>query len=148
QYPDFIETTVRLIPMYWVRVLGGALYIAGVVLCGINVLMTWRRRPARYAEPVHEAPALSPGYPAGVAGVGFRRAAWHRRWEGMPVPSSVWAAVAVITASLFEILPMFLIRTNVPTIAAVKPYTPLELGGRDIYIAEGCNNCHSQMIRP
>jgi cytochrome c oxidase cbb3-type subunit I/II len=147
-YPDFIETTVRLIPMYWVRVLGGALYITGVVLCGINVLMTWRRRPARYAEPVHEAPALSPGYPAEGAPGGFRRARWHRRWEGMPVTFSVWVAVAVITASLFEIIPMFLIRSNVPTISAVKPYTPLELAGRDIYIAEGCNNCHSQMIRP
>jgi cytochrome c oxidase cbb3-type subunit I/II len=41
-----------------------------------------------------------------------------------------------------------LIRSNVPTIASVKPYTPLELAGRDIYVAEGCYNCHSQMIRP
>jgi cytochrome c oxidase cbb3-type subunit I/II len=147
-YPDFIETTVRLIPMYWVRVLGGALYLAGVVLCGVNVLMTWRRRPARYAEPVHDAPALAPGHPAEAAAGGFRRAAWHRRWEGMPVTFSVWVAVAIVTASLFEIIPMFLIRSNVPTISAVKPYTPLELHGRDIYITEGCNNCHSQMIRP
>jgi cytochrome c oxidase cbb3-type subunit I/II len=147
-YPDFVETTIRLIPMYWVRVLGGALYIAGMVLCLVNVLMTWRRRPARYAEPVHEAPALAPGYPAEAASGGFRRAAWHRRWEGMPVTFSVWVAVAVIVASLFEIIPMFLIRSNVPTIKAVRPYTPLELHGRDIYIAEGCNNCHSQMIRP
>jgi cytochrome c oxidase cbb3-type subunit I/II len=147
-YPDFIETTMRLIPMYWVRVLGGALYLTGVVLCGINMLMTWRRRPARYAEPVHEAPALAPGYPVEAAPGGFRQGAWHRRWEGMPVTFSVWVAVAVVSASLFEIIPMFLIRSNVPTIKAVRPYTPLELHGRDIYIAEGCNNCHSQMIRP
>ena len=60
-YPDFIETTVRLIPMYWVRVLGGVLYIAGMILCGVNALMTWRTGPARYAEPVHEAArALDP----------------------------------------------------------------------------------------
>ena len=51
-------------------------------------------------------------------------------------------------ASLFEIIPTFLIKSNVPTIASVKPYTPLELAGRDIYIREGCFNCHSQMIRP
>lgn len=56
--------------------------------------------------------------------------------------------LAVVVASLFEILPTFLIKSNVPTIASVKPYTPLELAGRDIYIAEGCFNCHSQMIRP
>ena len=57
-------------------------------------------------------------------------------------------ALAVIVASLFEILPTFLIGGNVPTIATVKPYTPLELYGRDIYLREGCYNCHSQMVRP
>src|SRR6185436_2614093 len=147
-YPDFIETTVRLIPMYWVRVIGGSLYIAGLVLLGVNVLMTWRARPARYAEPVHEAPALTRARTAEPAAGGAGWAGWHRRWEGLPLTFSVWVAVAVAVASLFEILPMFLIQSNVPTIASVHPYTPLELAGRDIYVAEGCNNCHSQMIRP
>jgi cytochrome c oxidase cbb3-type subunit I/II len=147
-YPDFVETTVQLIPMYWVRVIGGSLYIAGLVLLGVNVLMTWRARPARYAEPVHEAPALTSARPAGPAAGGAGWAGWHRRWEGLPLTFSVWVAVAVAVASLFEILPMFLIQSNVPTIASVHPYTPLELAGRDIYVAEGCNNCHSQMIRP
>jgi len=73
---------------------------------------------------------------------------WHRVWERLPVTFTVMTAVAVIVASLFEVLPTFLIRSNVPTIASVKPYTPLELAGRDVYIAEGCFNCHSQMIRP
>ena len=45
-------------------------------------------------------------------------------------------------------IPTFLIKSNVPTIASVKPYTPLELQGRDIYVREGCYLCHSQMIRP
>jgi cytochrome c oxidase cbb3-type subunit I/II len=66
----------------------------------------------------------------------------------MPLFFSVMTAVAVIIASLFEIIPTFLIKSNVPTIASVKPYTPLELAGRDIYQREGCFNCHSQMIRP
>jgi cytochrome c oxidase cbb3-type subunit I/II len=147
-YPDFVETTVRLIPMYWVRVIGGSLYIAGLVLLGVNVLMTWRARPARYAEPVHEAPALERATPAEPAAGGVGWAGWHRRWEGLPLTFSVWVAVAVAVASLFEILPMFLMKANVPTIASVHPYTPLELAGRDVYVAEGCNNCHSQMIRP
>jgi len=147
-YPDFVETTVRLIPMYWVRVVGGSLYIVGLVLCGVNTLMTWRRRPAEYAEAVHEAPALAPAYTPAAAPGGFRRMGWHRRWEGLPLTFSVWVGVAVITASLFEIIPMFLVGSNVPTIQAVHPYTPLELAGRDLYVAEGCNNCHSQMIRP
>ena len=47
-----------------------------------------------------------------------------------------------------EIVPTLIVDSNVPKISAVKPYTPLELEGRDIYIKEGCYNCHSQMIRP
>jgi cytochrome c oxidase cbb3-type subunit 2 len=73
---------------------------------------------------------------------------WHRTGEGLPALFTVLTAGAVIVASLFEILPTFLIGDNVPRIASVKPYTPLELHGRDIYIAEGCVNCHSQMVRP
>ena len=41
-----------------------------------------------------------------------------------------------------EIVPMYVIRSNVPTIASVKPYTPLEVIGRDLYIREGCVGCH------
>ena len=61
-YPDFVETVVRLVPMYWARVVGGTLYIAGVVMCCLNAFMTWRARPATYADSVGEAPALAPGY--------------------------------------------------------------------------------------
>jgi cytochrome c oxidase cbb3-type subunit I/II len=158
QFPDFIETTMRLMPMYWGRAIGGSLYIAGMVLFGWNILKTWQARPRVYEEPVIEAAPLAarpldeaprPGaaVPAG-AWARFTGAAWHRRWEGLPLTFSVLTAVAVIVASLFEILPTFLIRTNVPTIASVKPWTPLELAGRDLYIREGCFNCHSQMIRP
>jgi cytochrome c oxidase cbb3-type subunit I/II len=74
--------------------------------------------------------------------------AWHRSWERRWLLFTVATILAVAIASLFEIIPTFLIRSNVPTIASVKPYTPLELVGRDIYIREGCFNCHSQMIRP
>jgi cytochrome c oxidase cbb3-type subunit I/II len=154
-YPDFVETVVRLIPMYWVRVAGGSLYIVGVILLLWNVIMTWRRRPARYEEPVIRAAALSPRYVAPaeeiVAGgmlARFKSLSFHRSWERLPVTFTVLTVLAVVVASLFEILPTFLIRSNVPTIASVAPYTPLELYGRDIYIREGCVNCHSQQIRP
>jgi cytochrome c oxidase cbb3-type subunit I/II len=72
----------------------------------------------------------------------------HRWLEGVPVTFSVLTAIAVIIGGLVEIVPMFLIKQNVPTIASVKPYTALECLGRDIYIREGCVGCHSQMIRP
>jgi cytochrome c oxidase cbb3-type subunit I/II len=157
QFPDFVETVVRLLPMYWVRVVGGALYIAGMFIFGYNIWMTWRKRPARYAEPVIQAPRLVPiapvpapaPAPAARSLVGrFLDAAWHRTWERLPVTFTVMVTLAVVVASLFEIIPTFLIRSNVPTIAGVQPYTPLELAGRDLYIKEGCFNCHSQMIRP
>jgi cytochrome c oxidase cbb3-type subunit I/II len=163
-YPDFVETVVRIAPMYWVRALGGSLYVSGVVMCLINMVMTWRNRPVIYEEPVHEAPALEKDWigeepqiviPAhrtmldlGYQIQFFTQAAWHRVWERKPLKFTLWVVVAVATASLFEIIPTFLIRSNVPSIASVKPYTPLELAGRDIYVSEGCYNCHSQMIRP
>jgi cytochrome c oxidase cbb3-type subunit I/II len=154
EYPAFIETVVRLMPMYWLRAVGGSLYLAGMVLFGYNLLRTWKTRPATYEEPVIQAAALSKDYreassarPAGAL-ARFTQAAWHRTWERLPLTFTVMVAVAVVVASLFEIIPTFLIKSNVPTIASVKPYTPLELAGRDIYIREGCFNCHSQMIRP
>jgi cytochrome c oxidase cbb3-type subunit I/II len=157
-YPDFVETVMKLMPMYWMRAAGGSLFILGMLLFGYNILMTWRRRPATYDVPVIQAPRLTREYvekpehnggkvPAG-AWSRFVAMDWHRAWERLPVTFTVMTAVAVIVASLFEMLPTFLIRSNVPTIASVKPYTPLELAGRDVYIAEGCFNCHSQMIRP
>ncbi|MBI3791877.1 MAG: cytochrome-c oxidase, cbb3-type subunit II, partial [Gemmatimonadetes bacterium] len=137
------------------RVVGGTLYVVGMLMFGWNILMTWRKRPAAYEVPVIRAARLGPAEPAGssrvpgegiLGWIGSMR--YHRRYEAMPVVFTVLSLVAVVVASLFEILPTFLIKSNVPTIASVKPYTPLELHGRDLYIREGCFNCHSQMIRP
>jgi cytochrome c oxidase cbb3-type subunit I/II len=155
-YPDFVETVLRLMPMYWMRVIGGTFYIAGMLVFAWNIVMTWRRRPATYDVPVIEAAPLAKRYvpehapapaPAGLW-ARFAEARWHRAWERAPLLFTVLTILAVVVASLFEILPTFLIKSNVPTIASVKPYTPLELAGRDLYIAEGCFNCHSQMVRP
>jgi cytochrome c oxidase cbb3-type subunit I/II len=153
-YPDFVETVMKLMPMYWMRVIGGTLYLTGAVIFGWNILMTWKRRPAAYDVPVIEAAPLTPRIAEPAApmpgGVWARFAAvrWHRRWEGAPMLFTALTVLAVVVASLFEIIPTFLIKSNVPTIASVKPYTPLELAGRDVYIANGCFNCHSQMVRP
>ena len=66
----------------------------------------------------------------------------------VPMMLTGLALVAVSIGGLVEIIPMYLIKENVPTISSVKPYTPLEVVGRDIYIREGCVGCHSQMVRP
>ncbi len=163
-YPNFVETVMQLMPMYWVRLVGGTMFLVGALLAIFNVAMTWTQRPSEYAEHVHEAapldtapefaprpalekkgvPMLNLGYQLAY----FMEAKWHRIWEGKALTFTIWVTVSVIVASLFEIIPTFLIKSNVPTIASVQPYTPLELYGRDVYIGEGCYNCHSQMIRP
>ncbi|WP_431197882.1 cytochrome-c oxidase, cbb3-type subunit I [Rhodopirellula bahusiensis] len=164
-YPDFIETTQEIVPLWWARVLGGVLYVSGMLMLGINAMMTWMGRPAEYENPVHTAPRLTKHYVdntpephspiegAPVLEVGkkvsiWSQMGWHRRWERLPVRFTVFTTIAVVVATLFEVVPTFLIRSNVPTIATVKPYTPLELAGRHIFVSEGCYNCHSQMIRP
>jgi cytochrome c oxidase cbb3-type subunit I/II len=167
-YPNFVETVLRIMPMYWFRAIGGLLYLSGMTMALINIWMTWRKRPATYELPVHEASPLLPvtvieDHPptssklqeseAPVANIAYKVESlgsflWHRKWERLPLLFTVLTTLAVVVASLFEIIPTFLIKSNVPTISSVKPYTPLELAGRDIYIREGCYNCHSQMIRP
>ena len=154
-YPDFVETVMQLMPMYWVRVVGGSLFIVGTLIFLYNIFMTWKARPATYEEPTVSAPPLvrkAPELHAAPEPAGlwarFTSANWHRRWEGLPLFFTVMVVLAVAVASLAEIVPTFLIRSNVPSIASVQPYTPLELAGRDLYIREGCFNCHSQMVRP
>ncbi len=164
-YPDFVETVQAIKPMWWTRVGGGVLYVIGIVLMAINYYMTWRSRPKTYNVPIIQAAPLSrdydgdPGTPdsrlqgAPVLDVvhkvdRWEQASWHRVWERLPIRFTVWVTIAVVVASALELVPTFLIRSNIPTIASVKPYTPLELAGRDIYVAEGCYNCHSQQIRP
>lgn len=72
----------------------------------------------------------------------------HRDLEGWPIVFTVLTTLAILVGTIIEFVPMFLVESNVPRIATVQPYTPLELAGRDLYIKEGCNNCHSQQIRP
>ncbi|MEO1128981.1 MAG: cytochrome-c oxidase, cbb3-type subunit II, partial [Planctomycetota bacterium] len=159
-YPDFVETVTKLMPMYAIRAVGGVLYLAGVVIAGWNLYMTWRGRPPKYETIVHSAPSLrnAPSHPEtvyrssqpGVVGAvdQLTELSWHRRWERVPIKFTLWVILSVSIASIFSLVPMFVIQSNIPTISTVKPYTPLELYGRDIYLAEGCYNCHSQMIRP
>ena len=144
QYPLFIETVVKLIPFYWIRVLGGGMYLVGALLMAYNIWKTLaaaKLANADLSDPSYKAPALAKIVEG--ASVPF-----HRRLEGMPVTFSVLVLIAVIIGGPAQYIPMVAIKSNIPTIASVKPYTPLELEGRDIYIREGCYNCHSQMVRP
>jgi len=146
QYPDFLETVTRLVPMYWVRALGGSLYIAGLLIGAYNMYRTWKARPTIYEDIEIEVPPQVSKHV--LQREAHAPAHWHRKWEGMPALFTTLTVLAVLIASALEIVPTFLIADNVPRIKTVKPYTPLELYGRDLYLAEGCYNCHSQMVRP
>jgi cytochrome c oxidase cbb3-type subunit I/II len=128
--------------MYVFRAIGGSLYLLGMILCAYNLIKTMRQGKIIFNEKA-EAPPLDNDEPK--PGKGLYR---HRILERKPVLFTIIAFIVVSIGAIVEIVPNFVIKSNVPTIASVKPYTPLELEGRDVYIEEGCYYCHSQMIRP
>jgi len=141
QYPTFLETVIQLLPMYQLRAVGGLLYLTGTVLCAVN-----RYRTAKSGRFVAEE-EVKVARQEPVAGHDDHP--WRHRWlEAKPMTFSALALVAVAIGGLVEIVPLYLVKTNVPVISSVKPYSPLEVLGRDIYIREGCVGCHTQMIRP
>jgi cytochrome c oxidase cbb3-type subunit I/II len=138
-YPNFLETVTQIIPMYALRAIGGVLYLTGTIVMTYNLIKTAKAGKFVDNEDA-EAPALEKVAP--------KETYWHRILEAKPVMFTVLALIAILIGGIIEFVPTFLIKSNIPTIETVQPYTPLELHGRDIYIREGCNNCHSQMIRP
>jgi cytochrome c oxidase cbb3-type subunit I/II len=142
QYANFLETVVQIVPLYKLRAVGGTLYIIGAVIMAYNL---WRTAKAGQFEPDTEAQAAA----LGSAHHAEEPHPYKHRWlEAKPVTLTVLALIAVLIGGLLELVPLYLVKENVPTISSVKPYTPLEVLGRDIYIREGCVGCHSQMVRP
>ncbi|GAB4230219.1 MAG: cytochrome-c oxidase, cbb3-type subunit I [Ekhidna sp.] len=141
-YSNFLETVTQIIPMYALRAFGGLLYLSGVFVMVFNLVKTARSGSFQPTTEAQAAPLIKDYKPE-------KSEHWHRRiFEWKPVRMLVWSLILVAIGGAIEIIPTFLIQSNVPTISTVKPYTPLELNGRDIYVREGCYTCHSQMIRP
>jgi cytochrome c oxidase cbb3-type subunit I/II len=138
---QFLQTVTDIIPMYILRGVGGLLYLVGAVMMVYNIIKTVKKGTL-LANEAAQAPALAKVFkPVG-------KLHWHTVIERKPIRMLVFSLIVVGIGGAIEIIPTFLIKSNIPTIASVKPYTPLELQGRDIYIREGCYTCHSQMIRP
>ncbi len=137
-YPNFVETVTKLIPFYWGRALGGSLFLTGMILLIINVIKTARAGSFADEEVVVPEATVNLHPPTH----------WHAVLERKPMVLALLTLLVILIGGTAEMVPTFLIKSNIPTIASVKPYTPLELTGRDIYIREGCYLCHSQMIRP
>ena len=138
---QFLETVTYMAPFYALRALGGLLYLTGAIVAMVNIFKTIGKGTL-FANEEAEAPALEKTYTKHAG------EHWHRWIERKPTPLLILSLIVILIGGLVEIIPTFLVKSNIPTIASVKPYTPLELQGRDIYVREGCYNCHSQMIRP
>ncbi|MDC9722149.1 MAG: cytochrome-c oxidase, cbb3-type subunit I [Urechidicola sp.] len=141
-YGNFLDTVTQIIPMYWMRAIGGSMYIIGAFIMLYNIVKTIKAGSA-VEDELAEAPALKKIIKGRLAGEN-----WHRVLERKPVKLTILATIAILIGGAVQILPTIFVKSNIPTISSVKPYTPLELEGRDLYIREGCVGCHSQMIRP
>jgi len=146
-YPDFVQTVVRVIPLYWIRAIGGIVYLAGFCVMIYNIVKTIKAAPAAQDNETQDEYAPYVKTPMfGAAGQSFS----HRVLEGAPMILAGLVVVCIAIGSVISLAPMWMSSSVVEANyhdTIVKPYTPLQLVGRDIYIREGCYTCHSQMIR-
>jgi cytochrome c oxidase cbb3-type subunit I/II len=139
-HPNYIELVTTIIPLHVIRALGGSLYLVGMAMCLVNIAVTMLRagKPADVvirAKPLPLAPL-------------DRSGGWARFVESFSRVMTPMVVVAVSIGGVLEIVPMFLVEQKDSPSGAIQPYTPLEILGRNIYMREGCNNCHTQMVRP
>lgn len=138
---QFMETVQTIQPMYVLRAVGGLLYVGGMILMVVNIYKT-----VKAGKLIADEQAQAPALPKKL--VSDKKEHWHSWIEKRPVQMLVLALIAVGIGGIVEMVPTFLVKSNIPTISSVQPYTALELHGRNIYVREGCYTCHSQMIRP
>jgi cytochrome c oxidase cbb3-type subunit I/II len=194
-YPNFIETLLAIKPMYWMRLVGGLLYLAGFIVMIWNLVKTARTgtledeevtvnelvevKPARswkefafgkpvvlstlvmavfagfpFVEPIANVALLAIAFSVGVFGfvivilTGRGKPSWHGLLEGRALWFSTFTVLAVLIGGIAEIVPTIVTGNAARAVSQNVPYRALELAGRDVYLKEGCYNCHSQMIRP
>lgn len=141
-YGNFLETVSEIIPMYWMRAIGGTMFIVGALIGVYNVIMT-ARAGKKVTDELAEALPLQRVTKKRTAKEGY-----HTWLERRPVKLTIFATIAILIGGMVQIIPSLMVDDYVPVITSVKPYTPLELEGRDLYIRESCVSCHSQMVRP
>lgn len=136
-----MDSVTKMAPFYAARAIGGLLFLVGAIMMVYNLIKTIKAG-SFVANENAEAPALQGDYHK------HSKDHWHRWIERKPIQMMIVSLVVVLIGGIIEFVPTFLVKSNIPTISSVKPYTPLELQGRDIYLREGCYTCHSQMVRP
>ncbi len=129
-------------PFYVIRALGGALFLAGALIMAWNLWRTVNRGGIRRAGRRR----------AGAGGIRRREtmSLWqkHAIFEKNSIILVIGILIVIAIGGLVEIAPLFYLKNTIEKVDGVRPYTPLELAGRNIYVREGCYHCHSQMIRP
>lgn len=140
-YGNFLETVTQIIPMYAMRAFGGTLYFTGFLLLVYNLVKTVAGK--KVEDELAEAAPLSV-----ISGARATKETLHAWLERKMVIFTVLAFLAVAVGGAVQIIPLLIVKSNITEIPSVKPYTALQVEGRDIYIREGCNNCHSQLVRP
>lgn len=141
-WKNWLDTVAAIIPYYKMRFVAGLFYISGAIMMLVNVIATIKKGSFQKVVKA-EAPALS------VVSTQKRQGEGIHLWiERSPYVLLVLSLLVISIGSGVEIIPTLSLDKTVATISTVKPYSPLELEGRDIYVREGCNACHSQMIRP
>ena len=141
-YGNFLETVSEIIPMYWMRAIGGSMFIIGALIGVYNIIMT-ARAGSKVTDELAEAAPLQK-----VTKKRTSKEAYHTWLERRPVKLTIFATIAILIGGIVQIIPSLIVDDYIPVISSVKPYSPLELEGRDLYIREGCVGCHSQMVRP
>ena len=141
-YGNFLETVTQIMPMYWMRAIGGTLYLTGMLVLVYNIIQTVRAG-STIEDELAEAAELQKITPGRIKGEKY-----HAWLERKPIQLTIFAVIAILIGGVIQIVPTIMVKSNIPTIASVKPYSPLELQGRDLYIREGCVGCHSQSVRP
>lgn len=141
QNADFLKTVTQLKPYYYLRSLGGTLYLIGAIMMFYNLVKTAKSGALLSNEATEAVVTKEVQHQE-------KGEYWHKVIERKPIQFMILSLVVVAIGGIVEIIPTMIVDSNIPKIASVKPYTPLELEGRDIYIREGCYNCHSQLVRP
>lgn len=163
-YPEFIEIVQTASLFWWGAVVGAAINFAAMLLFALNVGMTWLARK-RESEPTLESvrrladdyqdppPPKSRLEGEAILNLGVKldiwsKLVWHRRWERSSSRFVMFVAILILVGVAVEVAPMWAWGNSLSATARPVPYTPLELLGRDIFVREGCANCHTQTVRP
>ncbi|WP_185882582.1 cytochrome-c oxidase, cbb3-type subunit I [Blattabacterium cuenoti] len=140
-YKKFLDTVLNILPFYKARFVGGVIYILGFIMMLYNIYKTIQQ-----GEFIKHESFQVISYISSDKNNNFTT--FHGKLETKPIQFTILSFIAVAIGGIIEIIPSLAIKSNIPTIKNIKPYTALELEGRDLFVREGCNSCHSAQVRP